>query len=814
VQTAPADAPQAVGAQAPPPVNPRAEDSRRARAALLASARRQLWWMTLLIAAIFCFITSHAKGGLNLESMTSTELALTLGAGVLAAAAVLLAPAGSRRAYGIWPMGLLLAFAAVTAISIVWSVQPDHSWQDSGRMLAYSGVFGAGFALVRVLPRRWPAILGGLTLAAVVVCGYALLSKVFPASLDPANTFARLNEPYGYWNAVGLSAAMGAICCLWLGARRTGHALLRALAYPAMSLVLLTLMLAYSRGALVALAVGLVMWFLVVPLRLRSAALLIVGALGAAIVGAWDFSRHALSAESVPLAERTDAGHQLGAFILAMLVVLTIAGIAIGFSTGRKAPSLLTRRRAGAVLMAAVALTILAFVGALAVSHRGLTGNVSHAFNSLTDPNAIPPGNTPGRLTAVASERARYWKEALQVFDANPVFGAGAEGYATAHLRYEAQTLEVRHAHSFILQTLADLGLVGLLVALALLLTWMAAAGRATHPFNRRWTSWRAWTKIRAGDERPGWLRLRERELRSYTPERIGLLSMLCVVVVFGAHSLIDWTWYVPGDACVALLCAGWLAGRGPLRTSLAVADAGGTAATVASAPFASSTAAAGVGGVRPSAKRVLVAAAVIVAALLAAWSEWQPQRSEEARQEAEAQLEAHNRPAALAAADSAVSRDPLSIEALFTLASVQQVSGRPTLARTTLARAVRLQPSNPQTWLVLGRYDLNSGRPQSAVEELQAAIYLSPASISTEAINNGEREAIAIHNNYLQALQALAAQRQARARAAASVAAARRGELKSASASRRRAGAVAPAGSHPSSALGSPESRTPRSAG
>ena len=44
------------------------------------------------------------------------------------------------------------------------------------------------------------------------------------------------------------------------------------------------------------------------------------------------------------------------------------------------------------------------------------------------------------------------------------------------------------------------------------------------------------------------------------------MLSMLCLVVVFGVHSTVDWTWFVPGDACVALLCAGWLAGRGPLR--------------------------------------------------------------------------------------------------------------------------------------------------------------------------------------------------------------------------------------------------------
>lgn len=706
-----------------------------------------LWWVTLAVAAVFCFVTFHATGGLSLKSMATTEMALTLGAGVLVALAIVFAPAGARG-YGLWPAGLLLAFTALTAISIVWSVQPDHSWQDSGRMLAYSGVFGAGVALVRVAPERWPAILGGLALAAVIVCGYALATKVFPATLAPANTYARLEEPYGYWNAVGLSAAMGAICCLWLGARRTGHALLRALAYPAMGLLLLTLVLAYSRGALAALLIGLALWFCVVPLRLRGAALLIVGALGAVAVVAWDFSKSALSSEGVPLAERTTAGHQLGALIVAMLLVLTVVGVAVGFLTGRRPPSLLARRRAGAALLAAIVLVVLAGVGGLAASHRGLTGSVSNAFNDLTNPNAKPPPNTPGRLTAVASVRARYWKEALQVFSAHPLFGAGAEGYATAHLRYETETLNVRHAHGFIVQTLADLGLVGLLVALALLASWMAAAGRATHPFNRR---------------------------SGYTPERIGLLSMLCLVVVFGAHSLIDWTWYVPGDACVALLCAGWLAGRGPLRVSR---EAGAYA-------FA-----------RPSGVRLALAGAAIVAALLAAWSQWQPVRSYEARQNAESLLDQNRLAAATVAAQSAVSRDPLSAESLFTLASVQQAAGHPALAHDTLAKAVRLQPSNPQTWLVLGRYDLTDGNPQAAVHELQAAIYLDPESISPEAIANGEREAIQIHNDYIQALEAAARQsatREAAARRAAALKSERESRAR-AKAGGRRAGRRRPA--------------------
>lgn len=757
--------------EAPPPAlaaprdaGERAGSALPARSPLRARARwpvasTALWWPTLLIAGVFCFITFYAKGGLELESMTATEIALTLGAGSIVAAAAVLAPAGERH-YGLWPVGLLLAFTAFSALSVVWSVQPDHSWQDCDRLLAYSGVFAAAVALVRLAPERWPAVLGGLTLAAAVVCAYALLTKVFPAGLASTNAFARLEEPYGYWNATGLTAAMGVICCLWLGARRTGHALLSALAYPVCGVLLLTLALAYSRGALAALAVGLLLWFCTVPLRLRSAAVLVVAGLCAAAVAAWDFSKHALSAEGVSLAERTSAGHELGALVAVMLVALTVAGIAIGFLDARRAPSLLLRRRVGALLLAICLLALVGFAGALAHSQRGFTGSISHAVDVLTNPNAKTPPNTPGRLTAVASVRARYWKEALEVFDSHPAVGAGADGYQTARLRYRTETLEVKHAHGFLVQTLADLGLVGLALALALALAWAAAAGRATHPFNRRWSSWRAWLAIRA-EGRPGWHRLRGREAR-YSPERVGLLAMLCLVVVFGVHSFVDWTWYVPGEACVALLCAGWLAGRGPLTSSRRApinwpvglprrrtAPAGEHVRSGDRAPS---------GEPAPlSPVRAGLAVAAIVFALFAAWSQWQPQRSEDARQQALALL-ARDPRAAQDAAEKAVSRDPVSAEALLTLAGVQQTAGDRPRARATLQRAVRLQPSNPQTWAALGKYDLSNGDPRAALEELQAAIYLNPQSIAPEAIDRGEREAIELHNNYIEALRAATA--------------------------------------------------------
>ena len=696
-----------------------------------ALVRRGLWLATVLVAGIACWITFYAKGGLNLESMTSTEMVLTLASGVVIAAAILLAPGGGR-AYGLWPVLLLLAFTVLTALSVVWSVQPDDSWRDAGRMLAYSGVFVAAIAFVRLAPSRWPAILGGLALASVAICTYALLTKIFPGSLAPADKYARLEDPYGYWNAVGLTAAMGAICCLWLGARRSGHALLSALAYPAMGLLLLTLLLAYSRGALVALAVGVVLWVCMVPLRLRSAAVLIVGGLGAVALAAWDFSTHALSAEKVPLAQQITAGHQLGALLVAMLLALTLIGMVIGFWTGTRPPSPVLRRQAGAALLTLLALAIIAFAGVLAHSQRGLTGSISHAVSALTNPDAKVPPNTPGRLTAVASVRARYWKEALEVFKAHPLLGSGAEGFATAHLRYRTETLEVRHAHGFVVQTLADLGLVGLLLALALLWSWMAAAGRATHPFNRRWTSWRAWLEPSAG-KRPGWHHVRA----AYGPERVGMLAMLCLVVVFGVHSFVDWTWYVPGDACAALLCAGWLAGRG------ALADSPDPAPRASAWP-----------PTRPSSLRMVLAAAAIALALLAAWSQWQPQRSEDARAEAEALL-ANNPTGALTAANSAVSRDPLSIEALSVLAEVQRATGDTALARATLERAVRLQPSNPKSWLNLGRYDLSSN-PRAALHELQAAIYLDPESIAPEELAPPypNPESVEIYNDYIKALR------------------------------------------------------------
>jgi O-Antigen ligase len=701
---------------------------------------------TLLVAGALCLVTFLAGGGLNLSARTPVQIALTLACGVGIATTILLTPTG-RRVYGAWSAGLLLALAALSALSVIWSVQPDGSWQDAGRLFAYSGVFALAVLLARAAPAQWSAVLGGALLAAVIVCGYALLTKIFPdavgAKQNYGPVYARLREPYGYWNAIGLAGALGAIGCMWLGARRAGHALLNVLAYPAMGLVLVTVLLAYSRGALAALVVGLALWFCLVPLRLRGVAVLCAGAVGAAAVVAWDFSQHALTTDNTPLAERVSAGHQLGVLLVAVLLALTAVGLAVGFLTGRGAPSPVLRRRVGTVLLSLPVIAVIAVAGALAVSHRGLFGSISHTAGTLTNPNAALPANGPGRLTAIGSVRARYWNEALEIFRDHPLLGVGAEGYETARLRYRTAIINVSHAHGFIVQTLADLGLAGLVVVLALLGSWLTAAGRATHPFNRRWRGWR-WRPVGGGES-------------LYSAERVGLLTMVCLVATFGVHSFVDWTWYVPGLACTALLCAGWVGGRGPLP--------GGLAATGAPAGSLEPSRLEDRGPPSPRLRlpspreigplRGGVAAAVVVFALLATWAEWQPQRSVDASNEALALLVTHDPTAALAAAHTAVSRDPLSAEALLTLAAVQEGAGQSTAATATYEQAVHLQPSNFKTWQALGEYDLRTGQPQAALQALRAAVYLNPEAVAPRANLAAQGELLSIQNAYLQALRA-----------------------------------------------------------
>jgi len=243
---------------------------------------------TLLVALAFL-----TRGGSVLWRMTTAEIALVLLGASAVAVAILMHPRRGRLWGGVTLL-LFGALAAWTVVSIAWSVQPSESWQTANLTLAYLAVFAGTIALAHLAPARWNGVLGAVVLASVALCGWSLLVKSFP-SLSSVDLYARLRAPFDYWNAVGLMAALGIPGCLWLGARRDGHAALSALAVPALGLLLVALLLSYGRGPLLATGVAVACWFAIVPLRLRGLAVLATAGAGTAVVCAWAFANDALT---------------------------------------------------------------------------------------------------------------------------------------------------------------------------------------------------------------------------------------------------------------------------------------------------------------------------------------------------------------------------------------------------------------------------------------------------------------------------------------------------------------------------------------
>lgn len=670
---------------------------------LLDAARRAPdTTFALAIGVLLAALTLEAGGGLQLGRTTGVEILLQGLGAALGIAAVLLIPA-ERRTYAGLPALLCFALlAGLTLLSIIWAVEPHQAWLETSRTLAYLATFAGGLALVRLAPERWSGLLGGIIVACTIVSLYALATKVFPASLAPDETYARLREPFGYWNAVGLMAALAIPGCLWLGARRSGHAALNALAYPLTGLLLVAILLAYSRGSLLAAAVGCAFWFTVVPLRLRGVAVLATSAFGAVPVALWAFGQEGLTTDKAALDLRTGAGHQLGIALVFMALLLLAAGLAIGFAAARRAPARETRRAAGAAILVALALVPVAGAIALSLSSRGLGGSISKGWNELTDPHASTPANDPGRLTAVGSVRARYYNEALKIYKAHKGLGVGAGGYGVARLRFREDDLDVRHAHGYLFQTIADLGTVGLLASLALLAAWLAAVGKAVGVQRRTRT-------------RPGFYDL------PFGPERVGLLSLLAIVVVYGVHSLVDWTWFIPGPTVIALLAAAWVAGRGPRP---AWSSWVGDVHEVPTAPRRDRLRAA-------LRDRPLtgVAAAIAAVALFVMWATWQPLRAVHAGDEALALVADGKVAEARDAAQRAHEIDPLAIEPLTDLAVVESSAGRIDATRRALEQAVQLQPRNPTPWLQLAQFELDRGDAAGAKKALGPALYLDPRS-------------------------------------------------------------------------------------
>ena len=649
--------------------------------------------LTLAFAAIFCSLSFHASGGLQLKTLTHVEVFLIALGGILGALS-LLASASARKPWGLASIGFFTLLVFITGASIVWAIDPAVAWLETNRTFALLAAFVIGAALVRLAPGQWRSLLGGLLIASFAISLYALLTKVFPGGLAENETYGRLREPFGYWNAVGLTAALGLPTAVWLGARREGHAAAAVLAYPVVGILVVALMLAYSRGSLLAAAIGLAFWLILVPLRLRSATVLIAGIGFGALLGVWAFGQSGLSADRIELPLRSNAGTELGVGLLALTVILLIIGLTATWLRERRRWPKKTTRTWGALMLILLALTPIALAAVLATSEKGFGGSLSSGWKSLTDPNAKQPRNDPARLTAIGSARARYWRDAITIFKAKPVIGVGAGGYTAARLIVREDDLDVLQAHGFLVQTAADLGVVGLAVTLALLAAWRAGTWRATGP-------WR-------GPQRPEW-----------SDERFGMLALAAVVVVFGVNSLVDWTWLIPGTVVPALFAAGWLAARGPLSES--IEPTGSLRERLR-------------GGIK-NRWRAGAAALVVAIAAVGAWAVTLPQHSINQSDAALEALTSGKNAQAQNLAREAESTNPFSNVPLYTLAGAQTAAGDLPAAEATLESAVQRRPSVLAGWIALAQFRLNEqDDPAGAMRDIKAAIDLNPRALQVRA--------------------------------------------------------------------------------
>jgi hypothetical protein len=307
-------------------------------------------------------------------------------------------------------------------------------------------------------------------------------------------------------------------------------------------------------------------------------------------------------------------------------------------------------------------------------------------------------------LTQLGSSRPVYWRQGLDVGAHNLVKGAGELGFGVARLRYTTEALKADQAHSYLIQTFADLGLIGVVLTLALLVAWCRAALRSLAPR----LPWRALTDAEAA-------------------ERRGLVALAAVVVMFGIQSMLDFTFYFAGVTIPALLCAGWLAGRGPLR-----APVGRRAKRISVLS-------------RPGAGAVVTG--LVALAFMGAWVMWQPLRSVQAVNASE--TDPHN---AFSHARDAVSANPLALDPHLRLAALYQSIGDVARARAEYLRATTLQPSNPQPWLWLAAFYEQTGHPQLAIVSAQRVFALDH--VQTPPGDPYTRSAAAIRAQATAALQ------------------------------------------------------------
>jgi O-Antigen ligase len=561
-------------------------------------------------------------------------------------------------------LGLLVAFVAWTALSLVWTESIDRTSAELARVSAYLGIFAlALFARGREGARL---MVGAVAAAIACVAIVALLSRLHPAWFPEASQTARflpdgrerLSYPLNYWNALGALIAIGAPLLLH-AATSARRMLLGAIAAAVLPAMALTAFLTLSRGGIAAAFVALVIFLALTSDRLPKVLTLLAASAGGAILIAAAASRDAFQHGVVKGAAEQQAD-QMVPIVLSVCLVVGLLQAAILFGLRREMRPRWTHLSSGQSLVGAV-------IGALAVVIVAVVLNApGHASDAWTEfkRGDVPSAGT-GRLTSAGGEsRYELWSAAVDENAGSPLIGTGSGTYEFWWNRNGGGEV-VRDAHSLYLQTLGELGIVGIALLGTFLLLVVIGGGGAT--------------------------------LRAPPRGRPQLAAALAGCVAFCFTATFDWMWQVPVLPVAMLLLASVLltAGR----------EVG-----------------AGVAGLRLPLRAAFVVLALIAIAVIAT-----PLATTTLVRQSEADARAGDLPGALEAARSAQNVQPDAATPRLQQALVLEEQGELAPAAKAARAATERESTNWRTWLVLSRIEAERGRAGAAVRTYVKAKSLNP---------------------------------------------------------------------------------------
>ena len=575
-----------------------------------------------------------------------------------------------RRRLGVlaWcVLGLFAAFAVWTALSLGWTDSADKTAADLARVATYLGVLVLALLTrgSRHTRRMVAAVASGIAFVALA----GLLSRLHPAWFPEAEQTARflvdsrnrLSYPLNYWNGMAGLIAIGLPLMLQV-ATCAKSTLARALAAGVLPALALALFLTLSRGGTAAALIALAVFFAVTHDRLPKLLTALVAASGSAILIAAMGQRHDLHDGLLTAAARHQGNEMLAMTIVVCGgVALIQAGISIALDNGMR-PSWTrpSRRRSVQALAAAAVVVVLAAVA------LGAPGRASHAWSDFKRPEGIS-GHSAGRLDSFnGNHRYQLWSAAIDEQQTRPLAGTGAGTFEYWWARHATGPGFIRDTHSLYMQSLGELGIVGLLLIVAFLGTILVGGTRIA--------------------------------LRASRQARPQLAAALAGCVAFCVAAGFDWMWQLPAIAVALLLLASALVGAGSQSRGRS--------------GF----------GLAPRLAFGAVALAAIVAIAL-------PLSSATLVRQSQSEARAGDFDAALAAARTARNVAPGAALPRLQEALVLEAQGNLAGARVAALAATHKEAVNWRNWLVLSRIEAETGAAAAAVRDYRRARSLNPES-------------------------------------------------------------------------------------